>query len=245
MGQAHLHEEVNPSLNNLDGRLRADCRPVAGRPGSWFGRPTQLSERGVVGSGRQRLPAAGGASPVELPERGVVGSGRQRVQAAGLAGTAQLRRRTVLESDHQCLPAARPVLEPALRPARPPRWWLRVRSGHSPRCTHEPGRQCGSASGSPGRIQTSRLSTRYPARRTHGFRRCVHRVSVRCMSIEYRIPWDDEEFDRDSAIALFTAFASTEKSLHARSGGHYPVPDDERDSSARFFTRNVGRLGAN
>ncbi|WP_179473778.1 dienelactone hydrolase family protein [Mycolicibacterium vinylchloridicum] len=63
--------------------------------------------------------------------------------------------------------------------------------------------------------------------------------------IEYRIPWDDEEFNRDCAVALFTAFASTEKSLHARSGGHYPVPDDERDSSARFFARNVGRLGAN
>jgi len=34
---------------------------------------------------------------------------------------------------------------------------------------------------------------------------------------------------------LFDAFASKEKTLHAHSGRHYPVPEYERDSSARFF----------
>jgi hypothetical protein len=57
--------------------------------------------------------------------------------------------------------------------------------------------------------------------------------------VQYRMPWDDEEFDRASGIGLFDAFASTEKILRARSGRHYPVPDDERDSSARFFARRL------
>ena len=59
--------------------------------------------------------------------------------------------------------------------------------------------------------------------------------------VEYRIPWDDEEFDRASGVALFDAFASKEKTLHAHSGRHYPVPEYERDSSARFFARHLGR----
>jgi hypothetical protein len=59
--------------------------------------------------------------------------------------------------------------------------------------------------------------------------------------VEYRIPWDDEEFDRTSGVALFGAFASKEKTLHAHSGRHDPVPDYERDSSARFFARHLGR----
>jgi hypothetical protein len=59
--------------------------------------------------------------------------------------------------------------------------------------------------------------------------------------VEYQIPWDDEEFDHTSAVALFDAFASKEKTLHAYSGRHYPVPEYERDSSARFFARHLGR----
>lgn len=59
--------------------------------------------------------------------------------------------------------------------------------------------------------------------------------------VEYRIPWDDEEFDRTAGIALFDAFASSEKTLHAHSGTHHPVPEHERDSSVRFFGRHLGR----
>lgn len=64
------------------------------------------------------------------------------------------------------------------------------------------------------------------------------RISV---PVEYRIPWEEQEFDRTSAIALFDAFGSREKTLHAYSGRHYPVPDFERDSSARFFAHHLGR----
>ncbi len=59
--------------------------------------------------------------------------------------------------------------------------------------------------------------------------------------VEYRIPWHDREFDPASGIALFDAFASKEKTLHAYSGRHYPVPEYERESSARFFARHLGR----
>ncbi len=59
--------------------------------------------------------------------------------------------------------------------------------------------------------------------------------------VEYQIPWHDKEFDRTAGIALFDAFASKEKTLHAYSGRHYPVPEYERDSSARFFARHLGK----
>jgi hypothetical protein len=59
--------------------------------------------------------------------------------------------------------------------------------------------------------------------------------------VEYQIPWNDEEFDRTSAVALFDAFASNEKTMHAYRGRHYPVPDYDRDSSARFFARHLVR----
>jgi hypothetical protein len=59
--------------------------------------------------------------------------------------------------------------------------------------------------------------------------------------VEYQIPWDDEEFDRAAGIALFDAFASEEKTLHAYSGRYYPVPEHLRDSSAQFFARHLGR----
>ncbi|GGK92192.1 hypothetical protein [Nocardia jinanensis] len=59
--------------------------------------------------------------------------------------------------------------------------------------------------------------------------------------VEYRIPWDDEEFDRTSGIALFDAFASKEKILHAHSGRYNQVPEYERVSAARFFAHHLGR----
>jgi hypothetical protein len=60
--------------------------------------------------------------------------------------------------------------------------------------------------------------------------------------VHYRIPWDDREFDRTLGVALFDAFASTEKTLHAHSGSHHQVPEYERDSAAQFFARHVGRF---
>lgn len=66
----------------------------------------------------------------------------------------------------------------------------------------------------------------------------ARRISI---PIEYRIPWDEKEFDNESAVALFDAFASKEKTLHAYPGRHNQVPVYERGGSARFFAHHLGR----
>jgi len=57
--------------------------------------------------------------------------------------------------------------------------------------------------------------------------------------VEYQIPWDDQEFDRASGIALFDAFASKEKTLHANAGAHKELPRFEADSAVHFFARHL------
>ena len=59
--------------------------------------------------------------------------------------------------------------------------------------------------------------------------------------IEFAMQWDDEHLPRESALALFDAFASTEKTLHANSGRHKELPRFEADSAVRFFARHFGR----
>jgi hypothetical protein len=59
--------------------------------------------------------------------------------------------------------------------------------------------------------------------------------------IEFLLPWDDEEIERDTGLALFDAFASKEKTLHANPGSHHQVPWFEVENSARFFLRHLGR----
>jgi dienelactone hydrolase len=60
--------------------------------------------------------------------------------------------------------------------------------------------------------------------------------------IQFLLPWDDEHVDRQSSLALFDAFASKEKTLHANPGDHRNVRwfglDDE------FLARHLGRVGA-
>jgi alpha-beta hydrolase superfamily lysophospholipase len=41
--------------------------------------------------------------------------------------------------------------------------------------------------------------------------------------VQFLLPWDDEHVDRQSALALFDAFASPEKTLHANPGDHRSV----------------------
>jgi hypothetical protein len=45
---------------------------------------------------------------------------------------------------------------------------------------------------------------------------------------------------REEGLALFDAFASREKTLHANPGRHGEVPAFEPESSARFFARHLG-----
>jgi pimeloyl-ACP methyl ester carboxylesterase len=57
--------------------------------------------------------------------------------------------------------------------------------------------------------------------------------------VEFLLQWDDELVPRDSALALFDAFASRDKTLHANPGRHTGVPAFELDSSERFITRHL------
>lgn len=57
--------------------------------------------------------------------------------------------------------------------------------------------------------------------------------------VEFVLQWDDEIVPRGSALALFDAFGSREKSLHANPGPHAGVPRFEVESSERFFARHL------
>jgi pimeloyl-ACP methyl ester carboxylesterase len=62
--------------------------------------------------------------------------------------------------------------------------------------------------------------------------------------IEFVLQWDDEHIGREAGLALFDAFASTEKTLHANAGGHKDLPRFETDSAVRFFARHLRRTAA-
>jgi hypothetical protein len=57
--------------------------------------------------------------------------------------------------------------------------------------------------------------------------------------LQVLLQWDDEGNDRRSALDLFDAFGSREKTLHANLGGHTGVPSFELDAGARFFARHL------
>ncbi|MFJ6463651.1 alpha/beta hydrolase [Streptomyces sp. NPDC091387] len=58
--------------------------------------------------------------------------------------------------------------------------------------------------------------------------------------IEFAMQWDDEHIPREAGLALFDAFASTEKTLHANAGKQGEMPRFEADSAVRFFARHLG-----
>ncbi|MFD0782850.1 dienelactone hydrolase family protein [Micromonospora azadirachtae] len=64
------------------------------------------------------------------------------------------------------------------------------------------------------------------------------RISV---PVEFLLQWDDERVPRAQSLALFDAFASVEKTLHANPGRHGEIPLFELDSAVRFFLRHLGR----
>jgi pimeloyl-ACP methyl ester carboxylesterase len=57
--------------------------------------------------------------------------------------------------------------------------------------------------------------------------------------VQFLLQWDDELVERASGLALFDAFASAQKTLHANPGTHLQVPRFELDCSARFFLRHL------
>jgi dienelactone hydrolase len=58
--------------------------------------------------------------------------------------------------------------------------------------------------------------------------------------IEFVFQWDDAVAPRDGGIALFNAFASKEKTMHANPGAHGQIPAFETESWERFFIRHLG-----
>ncbi|MCG0285824.1 dienelactone hydrolase family protein [Streptomyces sp. PSAA01] len=58
--------------------------------------------------------------------------------------------------------------------------------------------------------------------------------------VEFLVQWDDERVPRAEGLALFDAFGSAEKTLHANPGRHGDVPAFELDSALRFFARHLG-----
>jgi hypothetical protein len=59
--------------------------------------------------------------------------------------------------------------------------------------------------------------------------------------VQFLLPWDDEHVDRQSALALFDAFASTEKTLYANPGDHRTIRWIGVDNE--FLPRHLGRPG--
>ena len=59
--------------------------------------------------------------------------------------------------------------------------------------------------------------------------------------IQFLLPWDDEHVDRHSALALFDAFASEEKTLHANPGDHRTIRWVGLDDG--FMARHLARAG--
>jgi dienelactone hydrolase len=57
--------------------------------------------------------------------------------------------------------------------------------------------------------------------------------------LQVLLQWDDEGNDRQVALDLFDALGSTEKTLHANTGGHTGVPQFEGDDGNRFFARHL------
>lgn len=57
--------------------------------------------------------------------------------------------------------------------------------------------------------------------------------------VEFLVQWDDERVPREQCLALFDAFASAEKTLHANPGKHGDLPAFELDSTLRFFSRHL------
>lgn len=71
----------------------------------------------------------------------------------------------------------------------------------------------------------------------------IHEAAARItVPVEFLVQWDDERIPRDQGLALFDAFASAEKTLHANRGKHGEIPLFELDSALRFFMRHLGAV---
>ena len=67
-------------------------------------------------------------------------------------------------------------------------------------------------------------------------RRAAEQVTV---PVRFVFQWDDPIRSRAYGIALFTAFGSSDKSMHINPGGHTAIPAAEAESWDAFFQRHL------
>jgi hypothetical protein len=72
----------------------------------------------------------------------------------------------------------------------------------------------------------------------HALIEAARRITV---PVQFLLPWDDEHVDRRSALTLFDAFASKEKTLPANPGDHRTIRWFGVDNE--FLARHLGRVG--
>jgi dienelactone hydrolase len=68
---------------------------------------------------------------------------------------------------------------------------------------------------------------------------CAEAAAQITVPVRFLLQWDDERVPRAQGLALFDAFGSAEKTMHANAGKHMEVPAFELDSALRFFARHL------
>ena len=58
--------------------------------------------------------------------------------------------------------------------------------------------------------------------------------------LRFSFQWDDPIRNREYGIALYNAFASSDKSMHINPGGHMDIPQSEINSWDEFFHKYLG-----
>lgn len=79
------------------------------------------------------------------------------------------------------------------------------------------------------------LAHAYPG--STGFMAAVRRIAI---PVEFVIQSDDTIATRPEALAVYEAFASTEKALHLNPGPHVGIPPHEAASWEAFYVRHLG-----
>ncbi len=63
-------------------------------------------------------------------------------------------------------------------------------------------------------------------------------AAVQC-PVLFLVQWDDELFERERALDLFSALGTVDKRLHANPGGHVEVPVEEFRASVEFLAARL------
>lgn len=76
---------------------------------------------------------------------------------------------------------------------------------------------------------------------TAEFEEAARKITIPLM---FMCQWNDEVAPREASLALFDAFGSTEKTMHANPGGHMGIPGFEREQWEQFYLRHLGPVGS-